>query len=98
MVCSICASLSRGHVDADLVCRISVREIAARHKVSIRSVRRHLKHLPEVLEGGTAPPSVVYIAPVTNNIFFSVNAEERALEEPGEVPEAVQTQTGNTTP
>ena len=87
MVCSICSSTPsiRGRVDADIVRRLSLREIAARYKMSVRSVQRHLKHLPELLEAEpsvTTTPAFVVVAPTTNNITLNVfvvdsDAEER---------------------
>lgn len=82
VVCPVCSSTPsiRGAVDADIVRKISLREIAERHKLSIRSVRRHLKHLPEVLETEQASASTVVIAPVYNiNLIVSPPAVEHVV-------------------
>lgn len=83
VICPICYSTPsiRGAVDADIVRKISLSNIAERHKLSIRSVRRHLKHLPKVLETERVGPSTVVIAPVYNiNLVVSPSAEEASLE------------------
>ena len=86
MVCNICSSTPsiRGRVDADIVRRLSLREIAARYKVSVRSVQWHLRHLPELLEtesSATPTSSFMVTAPTTNNITLNVFVVESDAEE-----------------
>jgi hypothetical protein len=69
VICSICVTPDvRGYVDADLVRHRSLRSISERRGLSIRSVRRHLLHLPELLEKGATSYPSIYIGAVTFNI------------------------------
>lgn len=96
-ICPVCASSSlRGQFDADIVRKISLRKIAECHKLSICAVKRHLKHLPEVLETEGAAPSTAVIAPTYNNItvnLFVVGSY--AEEEEGEGVAANEALPGN---
>ena len=63
--------------------KISLRKIAERHKLSIHAVRKHLKHLPKVLETEREVSQTVVIAPVYNvNLVVSPGVE--ALADEGE--------------
>jgi hypothetical protein len=78
VICVVCSTPTlRGPVNADIVRHLSLRKIAERHKLSVRSVQRHLKHLPQLLETETpaAVPSV-YVGSVTYNINLLVFAPE----------------------
>lgn len=84
-ICAICADPSlRGQVDADVVRHLTLSNIAQKHGLSSRAVRRHVGHLPEKLEGeAAAARPTVYIGAVTCNIsVFAWPSEE---EEPSEV-------------
>lgn len=86
VICPICSSTPsiRGAVDADIVRKVSLRKIAERHNLSIRAVRRHLKHLPEVLETERATSPTVVIAPVYNvNLVVSPGVDTLADEGEG---------------
>jgi hypothetical protein len=77
VICSICATPDvRGYVDADLVRHRSLRSIAERPGLSIRSVQRHLKHLPELLETESSTGPRIYIGTVTNNFNVVVASPE----------------------
>jgi hypothetical protein len=84
VICPVCASPSlRGQVDADVVRRETLGNIAKKHGLSSRSVRRHVGHLPEKLEGEAAAsePSV-YIGSVTYNInVFALPSDEEEASE-----------------
>jgi hypothetical protein len=78
-ICAICADLSlRGQVDADVVRRLTSSNIAQKHGLSSRAIRRHVGHLPEKLEGEAAASSpTAYIGAVTYNVsVFVLSSEE----------------------
>jgi hypothetical protein len=88
VICSICATpVVRGYVDADLVRHRALRAIAKCHGLSIRSVRRHLLHLPELLETESSTGPRIYIGTVTNNFNVVVASpeEEDGQEELGSI-------------
>ncbi len=78
VICPICASASlRGQVDADVVRRLTLSDIANKHGLSSRAVRRHVGHLPEKLEGeASASRPTVYIGSVNINVFVDSPEEE----------------------
>ena len=97
VICSVCVSPGvRGPVDADLVRHLSLRKIAERHGLSIRSVRRHLQHLPQVLETETSTGPSIYIGQVTYNLNLvaPVSEEDEELSSRDDNPEEDQHEEG----
>jgi hypothetical protein len=83
VICAVCADPSlRGQVDADVVRRLTLSNIAQKHGLSSRAVRRHVGHLPEKLEGEAAAsgPSI-YIGSVNFNfsVFVLPSVEELGI-------------------
>ena len=84
VICPVCASPSlRGQVDADVVRRETLGNIAKKHGLPSRAIRRHVGHLPEKLEGEAAAsePSV-FIGEVNFNysVFVLPSGEEEDSE------------------
>jgi hypothetical protein len=85
VICPVCSSTPsiRGRVDADIARKTSLRDIAAKHGLSVRSVQRHLRHLPELLETespSTTSPSI-YIGGITYNFHVCATTPEEEIEE-----------------
>jgi hypothetical protein len=78
VICEICATPDlRGRVDADVVRRLTLSNIAKKHGLTSRAVRRHVGHLPEKLEGeASASRPTVYIGAVNINVFVDAPEEE----------------------
>jgi hypothetical protein len=78
VICEICVSPSlRGQVDADIVRKLTLKELSHKYRLSSRRMMRHIKHLPELLES-EAPPSKpsIYIGTVAYNINLIVSPPE----------------------
>ncbi len=78
VICAICATPDlRRRVDADVVRRLTLSDIAKRYGLSSRAVRRHVGHLPEKLEGeAAASRPTVSIGSVNINVFVDAPEEE----------------------
>jgi hypothetical protein len=94
--CKICSDdRLYGPINADIVRNVALVEIAAKYKLTVRGVRRHLHHLPPILEGEKPGfTTMTYIAPITNNYYFYVPApfvevaKDEARDPEASVPEA----------
>jgi hypothetical protein len=76
VICEICVSPSlRGQVDADIVRKLTLKELSQKYRLSSRRMMRHIKHLPEKLESeASASKPSIYIGSVTYNINLIVSA------------------------
>jgi hypothetical protein len=91
-ICPVCVNRDlRGQVDADVVRRLTLSNIAQKHGLSSRAVRRHVGHLPEKLEGeASATRPTVYIGSINISVFVDapeegdVVADDQGLLDPEE--------------
>jgi hypothetical protein len=79
VICPICVSPTlRCQVDADVVRKLSLKELSHKYRLSSRVVLHHIKHLPELLESEAAASKLsVYIGSVNYNVsVFVLPSEE----------------------
>jgi hypothetical protein len=77
-ICPICVSPRlRGQLDADVVRKLTLKELSQKYRLSRRKMMRHIKHLPEKLESEPAAskPSI-YIGTMNVSVFVPPHEEE----------------------
>jgi hypothetical protein len=77
VTCRICASPSlRGQLDADLVRKLTLKALSQKYGLNGRIILRHIKHLPEKLEGeASASRPSLYIGRMNVSVLVALSEE-----------------------
>jgi len=76
-ICPICVSPSlRGQVDADVVRKLTLKQLSHKYRLASRVVLRHIRHLPELLESeASASKPSIDIGSVNVSVFVALSEE-----------------------